>query len=172
MGLNPLVRDSDGNGTIDSEEVISQTYYYDEDEPSIIKSLEINSDTKGSIYNAISVDETLSDNSVIYDIENENFCELRIKLFLQESTNTDTLTINLIGAETTELQFLNNGDGNIELVEPLSAEYIELEINSNNYINTMSSPLRLTMKTISSSKKKKLKSDIKNCIINMYHIRN
>lgn len=161
MGLNPLARDTDGNGTIDSEEVISQTYYYDEDESSIVKSLEINSDTKGSIYNAISMDKILSDNSIRYDIENENFCELRIKLFLQESVDADAIIINLIGDETTELQFLNNGDGSIELVEPLSAENIELEINSKNYISTMSSALSLKMKTISSSNKKKLKSDIK-----------
>ena len=161
MGLDPIISDTDGKGIEDGEKIIPQTFNYEEDESSIVKKLLINSEVRGSIYDAISVEKTISGDSIKYEIDNEDLYELKIKLFLQDNVSTDSITINKIGDESTEFQFINNDDGSIGIAESISDEKIELEIKNISGVSKMSKSLSLTKKSISTSNKNKLKSDIK-----------
>lgn len=64
--------------------------------------------------------------------------ELKIKLFLQDNVNADSITVHKIGDESTELQFVNNDDGSIEITESISDENIELEIKNISDVSKMS----------------------------------
>lgn len=160
MGINPLVSDTDSNGILDGEKLIPQTFSYEE-ESLIVKKLLIESDVNGSITDALAIEKTESEDSVKYEVDNEELYELKIKLFLQDEVDSNLIKIYKVGEETVEVQFVKNDDGSIEIVEPFTDENIQLEIRTNSIVAKKSNILRATAKSISSSNKKKLKTEIK-----------